>query len=123
MARVTLKNCSFVSALLLTNGELERAGRSLWEAYLVGPDAVRELWPVDRRTRRRLPNGWIVPELPPDAAGRKRPRLERHCGVMLIETHADENGKGSNKVTFCTVRAAPGPRTPPLDPARRTLDR
>ena len=46
---------------------------------------------------------WLVPELPLDRAGRKRTRLERNCGIMVVETHADQDEKGSNKLTYCLV--------------------
>lgn len=120
-ARATLHGLDFARFNALVHGWEplgDREGTLI--KYFKDADEVRSLWPAG------CPNGWIIPEKPPDAAGRKRPRLERHCGAMVIEVHADEDGKGTNKATYCTVRAAHCPRagaahTPRAIPPRPAL--
>ena len=45
-------------------------------------------------------SGWAVIEKEPDAAGRTRRRLARWRGFMLIFTHNDTDGRGSNFVRY-----------------------
>ena len=72
--------------------------RDTYEYYFTDLDDIqRRCWPTK-------PNGWITPEPLPDGAGRKRPRLERNCGAVIIETYGDVDGKGTNRATYSAVR-------------------
>ena len=81
--------------------------RDTWEYYFLDLDDIQHrLWPG-------MPNGWITPEPARDAAGRKRPRLERNCGALMLETYDDLDGKGTNRATWTRVSPHHRPPSPP----------
>ncbi|KAL1515181.1 hypothetical protein AB1Y20_004242 [Prymnesium parvum] len=93
-ARATLHGLDYGRWLSLGLDAEPTGNRALTEEYYFkDADDIAKLWPAGCR------NGWLVPEAPPDARGRKRRRLERHCGVMVVFAHEDNDY--TNKATYC----------------------
>ena len=107
-ARVTLRGFDFCRAVLVVP-KLEPTGSrdDKWERYFEDDEEITELWNgrEDDGTPT-LPNGWLIADAGFDAAGRKKTRLERNCGIIQIETHCDMDGKGANRITWTRVRDA-----------------
>ena len=79
-ATVTIPGFGFARFLGMTRGrEAEWLGdREQTYRYELLPDEMGELW------KPGLPNGWVVPELPPTKRGRKRQRRANRRGFMLV---------------------------------------
>ena len=93
-SRVVLRGFSLARALMIMRDPVWRGDRSLTlEQYLTRGELCNILG--------ELPSdGWIIPEKEPDARGVVRKRT-KNKGYLLVMTHDDGNGRGSNVLAYC----------------------